>query len=221
MFDFLTHINLPPYLLFTVIVLGILVYYFHKDISKLITRQWSEENDIKDLKSHDIFNTLERVKKEVFFMKFYTHRQFDAVKTQMCKDFTNYKCNICIDHFLEFLDNDFSEVSFDELKTMILKEMYLMHTNYIKETKTHWLNKGISNEDATYIIELFENFRFDVVNSFQHRIESIFSCTHHKSNFEKILACYDIFAMGIDLLPKDMQTTFEALNGKFANIKYK
>ena len=88
MFDFLTHINLPPYLLFTVIVLGILVYYFHKDISKLINRKEVEE-DIKDLKSHDIFNTLERVKKEVFFMKFYTHRQFDAVKTQMCKDFTN------------------------------------------------------------------------------------------------------------------------------------
>jgi len=51
MFDFLTHINLPPYLLFTVIVLGILTYYFHKDVSKLITRKWNKENDIKDLKN--------------------------------------------------------------------------------------------------------------------------------------------------------------------------
>jgi hypothetical protein len=29
-----------------------------------------------------------------------------------------------------------------------------------------------------------------------------------------------MFAMGIDLLPKDMQTTFEALNGKFKKINY-
>jgi len=26
--------------------------------------------------------------------------------------------------------------------------------------------------------------------------------------------------MGIDLLPRDMQITFEGLNGKFKNIKY-
>lgn len=219
MFDFLSHINLPPYLLFIVIIFGILVYYFHKDISKLIGKKEIKE-DIKDLKSHNIFTTLERVKKEVSFMKFYTHTKYDAVKTQMCKDFTDYKCDTCAKHFTSFLDNDFKNISFDELKTMILKEMYLMHENYIKETKNHWLNKGINNEDTTYIVELFEKFRYDVVVSFQHRIDSIFACTHHKSNFEKILACYEMFSMGIDLLPRDMQTTFEALNGKFATINY-
>lgn len=219
MFDFLSHINLPPYLLFIVIIFGILVYYFHKDISKLILKKEDKE-DIKDLKNHDIFSTLERVKKEVFFMKFYTHGEYDGVKTQMCKDFTNYKCDVCTAYFTEFLDNDFEKISFDELKLLVLREMNAMHVNYIKETKNHWLNKGISNEDATYIIELFEKFRYDVVVSFQHRIDSIFACTHHKSNFEKILACYEMFAMGIDLLPKDMQTTFEALNGKFKKINY-
>jgi hypothetical protein len=29
-----------------------------------------------------------------------------------------------------------------------------------------------------------------------------------------------MWAMGIDLLPRDMQTTFESLNGKFKNLKY-
>ena len=29
-----------------------------------------------------------------------------------------------------------------------------------------------------------------------------------------------MWAMGVDLLPKDMQTTFENLNGKFKDIKY-
>jgi len=57
MFDFLTHINLPPYLLFIVIIFGILTYYFHKDISKLIGKKEVKE-DIKDLneKNHKQYN---------------------------------------------------------------------------------------------------------------------------------------------------------------------
>jgi hypothetical protein len=221
MFDFLTHINLPPYLLFIVIVLGILTYYFHKDISKLITRKWSKENDIKDLKSHDIFNTLERVKQDVSHMKFYTNGVFDANKSRMCSDFAKFKCNVCMDKFVEFLDNDFSKISSDELKQLVLSEMWGMHQEYIKQIRAFWLEKGISNEDVYYVIELFEKFRYDVVVSFQNRINGIFSSSYHKNNFEKILACYEMYSMGIDLLPKDMLTTFEALNGRFANIKYK
>ncbi len=221
MFEFLTHINLPPYLLFTVIVLGILTYYFHKDISKLITRKWSKENDIKDLKSHDIFNTLERVKQDVSHMKFYTNGVFDANKSRMCSDFAKFKCNVCTDSFVEFLDNDFSKISSDELKQLVLSEMWGMHREYIKQIRAFWLEKGINNEDVDYVIELFEKFRYDVVVSFQNRINGIFSSSYHKNNFEKILACYEMYSMGIDLLPKDMLTTFEALNGRFANIKYK
>ncbi len=220
MFDFLTHINLPPYLLFIVIVLGILTYYFHKDISKLINRKEVEE-DIKDLKSHDIFNTLQRVKQDVSHMKFYTHGKYDAVKSKMCTDFAKFKCNICSDKFVEFLDNDFSKISSDELKQLVLSEMWGMHQEYIKQIRAYWLEKGISNNDVDYVIELFEKFRYDVVVSFQNRINGIFSSSYHKNNFEKILACYEMYSMGIDLLPKDMLTTFEALNGRFANIKYK
>jgi len=221
MFDFLTHINLPPYLLFIVIVLGILTYYFHKDISKLITRKWSKENDIKDLKSHDIFNTLQRVKQDVSHMKFYTNGVFDANKSRMCSDFAKFKCNVCSDSFVEFLDNDFSKINSDELKQLVLSEMWGMHREYIKQIRAFWLEKGINNEDVDYVIELFEKFRYDVVVSFQNRINGIFSSSYHKNNFEKILACYEMYSMGIDLLPKDMLTTFEALNGRFANIKYK
>ena len=220
MFDFLTHINLPPYLLFTVIVLGILVYYFHKDISKLITRKWSEENDIKDLKSHNIFLTLERVKNEAMFLKFYSHGKFDETKSRMCSDFVKFKCSVCNDKFDEFLDNDFSKISSDELKQLISSSLWNMHSLYVNEIKNHWLNKGINKDDVDYAIELFENFRHGVVMAFQYRIEAIFSCEYYDTNFKKILACYDCFSFGIDLLPKDLQDTFENINGRFTNINY-
>lgn len=220
MFDFLTHINLPPYLLFIVIILGILTYYFHKDISKLITKKWNKDNDIKDLKSHDIFNTLERVKQEAMFLKFYSHGKYDETKSRMSSDFVVFKCDVCFDKFSEFLDNDFKNISSDELKQLMLSAMWSMHHEYVKQIKAHWIERGIDKTNVDYVIHLFENFRHDVVVSFQHRIDAIFSCEHYNTNFEKILATYNVFAMGIDLLPKDLLTTFENINGRFTDINY-
>ena len=95
-----------------------------------------------------------------------------------------------------------------------------MHRDYVSNVRELWLSKGIPEDDVQHVIHLFETFRYDVVASFSHRIESIFGSTFHRNNFEKVLAVYNMWAMGIDLLPRDMQVTFEGLNGKFKNIKY-
>ena len=219
MFDFLSHINLPPYLLFIVIIFGILVYYFHKDISKLIGKKEVKEH-IKDLKSHNLFSTLTRVKNEAMFLKFFSHGKYDVTKSKMCSDFVKFKCDVCSLRFSEFLDAEIDKLSSDELKNIVLSDMWAMHNEYINQIKIHWLSKGIKSDDIDYAIELFEKFRHDVVLSFQHRIDAIFSCEHYNNNFKKILATYEMYAMGIDLLPKDLLTTFETINGKFADIKY-
>jgi hypothetical protein len=202
-----------------VIIFGILVYYFHKDISKLIGKKEIKE-DIKDLKSHNLFSTLARVKNEAMFLKFYSHGKYDITKSKMCSDFVKFKCDVCSLRFSEFLDNEIDKLSSDELKNIVLSDMWAMHNEYIDKIKIHWLSKGLKSEDIDYAIELFERFRHDVVLSFQHRIDAIFSCEHYNNNFKKILATYEMYAMGIDLLPKDLLTTFETINGKFADIKY-
>jgi len=215
--------KLSPIMIFILVVLVVVLYYFHKPISTWFTsliKRKEKVQDIKSLRAHDIFNTLQRVKQEVSHMKFYTHGVFDANKSRMCSDFAKFKCNVCTDKFLEFLDNDFSKINSDELKQLMLKEMWGMHAEYIKQIRSFWLEKGIKNQDVDYVIELFEKFRYDVVVSFQNRIDGIFASSYHKNNFEKILACYEMYAMGIDLLAKDMLTTFEALNGRFTNINY-
>jgi len=216
--------KLSPIMIFILVVLIVILYYFHKPITTWLTsliKIKEKPRDITSLKAHDIFNTLQRVKQEVSYMKFYTNGVFDANKSRMCSDFAKFKCNVCTDKFLEFLDNDFSDINPDQLKGLILKEMWGMHAEYIKQIRGFWLEKGIKHDDVDYVIELFEKFRYDVVVSFQNRIDGIFASSYHKNNFEKILACYEMYSMGIDLLPKDMLTTFEALNGRFANIKYK
>ena len=108
----------------------------------------------------------------------------------------------------------------DKLKKFILLEQGDMHREYIKAIRIEWDLKGVSPQDVDYVIHLFEKFRYDVIVSFEHRINSIFGSTYNKDNFALMLAVLEMWAMGIDLLPRDMSTTFESLNGKFKDIKY-
>tara|TARA_R110002049_G_scaffold69913_2_gene180951 strand:- start:28240 stop:28932 length:693 start_codon:yes stop_codon:yes gene_type:complete len=176
---------------------------------------------ISDLDSHDIFSTFRRVTAEVGNMKFYTDQEYDSSKTRMCYDFTVQKSRFCELHMKEIIETKgLSEMNTDQLKQFVLSKQMQMHQDYVKEIKGIWLGKGISVEDVDYVIALFEKFRFDVIRSFEHRIAAIFGSSFHPNNFERMLAIFDMWAMGIDLLPKDMNTTFEYLNGKFKDIDY-
>ena len=173
------------------------------------------------LENHDVFSTLDRVRNEVANFKFYTHGEYDKVKTRMCYDFTKHKSIKCSARMLEIVrTKDIDTMDRDKLKKFILLEQGDMHREYIKAIRIEWDLKGVSPQDVDYVIHLFEKFRYDVVVSFEHRINSIFGSTYNKDNFALMLAVLEMWAMGIDLLPRDMSTTFESLNGKFKDIKY-
>ena len=173
------------------------------------------------LENHDVFSTLDRVRNEVANLKFYTHGEYDKVKTRMCYDFTKHKSIKCSARMLEIVrTKDIDTMDRDKLKKFILLEQGDMHREYIKAIRIEWDLKGVSPQDVDYVIHLFEKFRYDVIVSFEHRINSIFGSSYNKDNFTLMLAVLEMWAMGIDLLPRDMSTTFESLNGKFKDIKY-
>ena len=58
---------------------------------------------IIDLENHDVFSTLDRVRNEVANLKFYTHGEYDKVKTRMCYDFTKHKSIKCSARMLEIV----------------------------------------------------------------------------------------------------------------------
>ncbi len=175
---------------------------------------------IKSLEHHDVFNTCGRVEKEISFMKFYTHGEYDISKSKMCKDFVKYKIKVCSESFNDILKDDIEKMNSDQFKMYIIEAQTQMHVTYINAIVEEWRGKGISEEDIKYVIELFEKFRYDVVKAFEYRINSIFSTTTHKNNTRRLLAIFEMWAFGIDMLPRDMQTTFETLNGRFKEIKY-
>jgi hypothetical protein len=193
---------------------------FIKALPNLVKRN-KKDRKVAELKNHDIFNTMIRVRNEVANMKFFTHGEYDKVKTRMCYDFTKNKTIKCAARIEEMLDtNGIDSISRDELKRIILGEQEQMHIDYIRAVRIEWDLKGIDPRDVDYVIHLFEKFRYDVIVSFEHRINSIFGSSYNKDNFALMLAVLEMWAMGIDLLPRDMLTTFESLNGKFKDIKY-
>jgi len=198
------------------------MFMFKKSIPAWINRLFNLRNklNIEDLKHHDLFNTCIRVEKEVYLMKFYTHGKYDITKSRMCKDFTKHKINVCYRAFEKILEKDIEKMTPDEFKKYILKEQNKMHETYINKISEDWRSKSISEEDIRYVIDLFETFRYDVVKAFEYRINSIFSTTNHHNNKRRLLAIFEMWAFGIDILPRDMQTTFEGLNGRFKEIEY-
>lgn len=188
---------------------------------KSIFKKKAKKRLIVELENHDIFSTLMRVRNEVANLKFYTHGEYDRVKTRMCYDFTKHKALKCNARMMDILRiRRIDHMDRDELKRLILEEQNAMHREYIKAIRIEWDLKGVEPEDVDYVIHLFEKFRYDVIVSFEHRINSIFGSTYNNNNFELMLSVLEMWAMGIDLLPRDMQTTFESLNGKFKDIKY-
>lgn len=206
------------------IILKILEAILPAFVGQLATKFFGKKvkkSVISNLKSHDIFNTMVRVRNEVANLKFYTHGEYDKVKTRMCYDFTKHKtlkCTIRMNDLI--MTRDIDEMGRDELKKLILDEQNNMHKDYIRAIKIDWDLKGVDPKDVEYVIHLFEKFRYDVIASFENRINSIFGSSYNKDNFALMLAVLEMWAMGIDLLPRDMQTTFESLNGKFKDIKY-
>jgi len=198
------------------------MWIFKKNIPSWVNIFLNVKNKltIKSLEHHDVFNTCARVEKEVSFMKFYTHGEYDISKSKMCKDFVKYKIKVCSESFNDILKDDIEKMDSDQFKMYIIDAQTQMHVKYIDAIVKEWREKGISEEDIKYVIELFEKFRYDVVKAFEYRINSIFSTTSHKNNTRRLLAIFEMWAFGIDMLPRDMQTTFETLNGRFKKIKY-
>ena len=210
--------------LITALVILVLsfMWIFKKNIPTWLNNIFKVKDklNIKSLEHHDVFNTCVRVEKEVSFMKFYTYGEYDITKSKMCKDFVKYKIKVCSESFNNILKDDIEKMKSDQFKMYIIEAQTQMHIKYIGAIVDEWREKGIYEDDIRYVIDLFEKFRYDVVKAFEYRINSIFSTTSHKNNTRRLLAIFEMWAFGIDMLPRDMQVTFETLNGRFKEINY-
>lgn len=223
--------GLSPFMTFITILWVVTIVVFRKaftdrikkfDFTKInIFRKKKGFKHINLLKDHDLFNVIERVRSEVKLKKFYTSGEYDRTKTKMFVDFMSFYLTATRNSYKEFfLDNTLNNLNTDELKSTVFTLLNESRKQSAKQTKAHFLQKGITVEDSDYIINLFEQWRHETHQAVETRINGIFSSDFHSNNFEKLLACLEILSMSIDLIPKDGVESFEKMNGRFMNLPY-
>lgn len=226
--NFASWINgLPNWMAYTLIVFALLIWAFKDALSDKIKGfnfssliWWRQETDFQKLKNHDLFIVIEQVRDEVKNSRIMERRKFDVAKTKMCIDFANHKLDSIKSHFTDMLDMDLGKMGTEELRAVIFKQITACSILYMENSKKTWMDRGIKKDDVDYVLSLFDEYRHDVIKAFTARINYVLTSEFHETNFEKVLACYEVFAMAVDLLPRDLIDTFESLNGRFKEIQY-
>ena len=178
------------------------------------------EQKILSLHDHDMFGVIEQVRLECKHTKFYTSRSFDATKSEMFVDFMNFKLDSIAKGFGDLINRTNSIENNTELKREIGRTMGRIITEYTEETRIHFYKRGIPVKDADSAVDTFERWRMGTVQAVESRINSIFSSNFHKSKYENLLAVLEVVSMAITLIPKDGVGAFNAVNGKFKDLKY-
>jgi hypothetical protein len=224
---------LTPFYTFLFMTIVSLVVIFNKNITtwfksikwkNVLTFQKRSEEEwkIEDLNSHDIFNVIEEVRNHVKFHKF----EDDEVKTKIFRDFIDIMLNEIKSNFkrlipqVSAMNTRGAKLTRDELKQLVLKTLVITVESYCVKGKKFLIDKGMSEKDAIYVVDLFEKWRIETRESINSRVNSLFASSFYPTNFDRLLAVLELVSVSISLIPKDGVRSFEDMNGKFKNLIY-
>jgi len=181
-----------------------------------------EKLTFQNLKFHDLFNVIEDVRSSVKFKRF----PGDDNKTKVFHDFIDIMLDTINHNLAELIEeidslDKLRNVKRDELKSIIMNKLTFLVAAYCREAKDHFLSHGLSFEDSKYIVDLFEEWRGETRKSINDRINAIFASSFHQTNFDRVLAVYEIISVSVSLIPKDGVKSFEQMNGRLKNVNYR
>ncbi len=188
----------------------------NREIESIMKKQ---RKPITELKYHRLFLVCDQVEKKVEDIKFITHGEVDKVKTLMMNLLIQEKLVSVRDVFSDFLDDEtLGLCSGNALRNKVSKSLKGLVSNYNDRTKDIYIDIGISDEDANYLIDAYEDYRLPLVNGFLESLDDICTNDDYSSNYDKLNAIYELVALSIYLIPKDVRVALDSVNGRF--IKY-
>ncbi|MDO6737088.1 hypothetical protein [Wenyingzhuangia sp. 2_MG-2023] len=167
-----------------------------------------------------MFLVANAVKVKVTKIQFITHGNPDIVKSAMLHKLIALKVDTVTAKFHEFLDrDDISKLSSLRLKYEFIQCLDCIKLIYMEEAYTFYVSRGISSEDAKVILDSYDAFRTVITEGFIESVESITTNNTYSTNYDKLSAIFDVYALSLYVIPRDAMLSFDDVNGRL--IKYK
>jgi hypothetical protein len=204
--------KLTPFLTFAVIIL-----YIFKDTINDKIKDWRRVKKIIDLTSHDVFLTTENVRTIIKRIEFTTKGKPDVMKTKVLHHLIDLKIDTVNKKFNELLnDSNIDSCSGQSLKFKVITCLTNIVKEYNDQAFKDFVSWGISESDAKFAIDAYEDFRKDIVDAFLERLESISTNDDYNTNYDKMSSILEVVAISLYLIPKDAKNAFDLINGKFS-----
>ena len=221
-FEIINHID-NPFVLGCVIAFVSFVYMTKQswmDVVKSIgnTKKRGSKYGLTDLVNHDLFHELKTYK--TYKIDFYTHEKFDNTKTKIFADFLQMKIDATSENMMKICQDSFDEMSKQELKSLVNKYFNCCNMTLEKNLIGQFKEKGLTTSDAQMIMDKFYSIRNDSMKKYQKRIDSIFACDFYQSNFDLVLALYEVIAFEIEDVVDHGKEVFDHINGTFYDLEY-
>lgn len=184
-----------------------------------ISRGVKFDYSIKDLKMHDMFSELDSYK--TYTHTFKSYHVVDETKTKVFKDFLNIKIENTAENIMSISQEANSKMSKATLKHLVHAAFNTCNLTLDKKLEDHFISKGLTKDTARVVIDKFFVIRQEAMERYERRIESIFACPFYETNFQLILAVYEMVAFELDDIIKHTVRTFESVNGLFFELEYK
>jgi hypothetical protein len=142
-------------------------------------------------------------------------------KTRAFKDFMECKFNSIEFYSKKLISDRVYKKSHDQFADAVKNALTNIVKDYTQKATAKFLKKGLTSDQAEHVINMFNTWHDDTLKSVISRTDSILENNFYSSNFQKLVAVYEVIAMASELTLSDGVKSFEKLNGYFKNIDYK
>ena len=213
--------------IFLLCLSALFLYMFKKTISSKIKNfrfngigSSKPKNKISKLAFHRFFNVCDQVERKILSMSFITHGEIDRIKTKMMHKLIQLKCVSMKKRFSELLlSKDIDSWDAYKLQHKFKSTLMEVVEEYNHQALMLYIEWGISQEDAKFLIETYEDYRYTMVEGFVDSVDSVLMNNDYSNNFDKVNTLMELCSLAIHVIPRDVRSSFEAVNGRFAKYK--
>ena len=214
-------LSLPTAVIAVLIFCTIIFYFFKDSISEWLKKEVKQSQKISKLEHHRFFNVCDNVEAKISNMNFITDGEIDIPKTKMMHELICLK-NIAMQKHMNKLvkTRGIDDWGVYELQFEFKKCLGDLVKDYNEKALKNFVKRGVSHSDADYLIQNYEDYRSCMVEAFTDSIDSVLMNSDYHNNFDKVNTLLEICCVAIAVIPRDVRSSFEAVNGRYTKYKH-